>query len=260
VSASGRPERDAESPAGALLLAPTGQRVRAVAFDLDGTLYHQPLLRAWMAAELALLPVRGASLARARTVWRAIAAFRRCREGLREAPPGSGIAARQYRVAAEACRLDPAELEAIVEEWMYERPLAYLARCRRRGLRALLGRLAGASVPVGIYSDYPDRGKLRALGIEGRVSAFVASTDPEVDCFKPHPRGFQRLCERLGVAPGEVLYVGDRPEVDAAGARAAGMACVIVGRREAPGAMSARSLEALGRLLVMPRAGAEGAR
>ncbi len=52
------------------------------------------------------------------------------------------------------------------------------------------------------------------------------------------------------MAPGDVLFVGDRPDVDAAGASAAGMPCVIIGggfrsRRRTAGYRVFRSLERL---------------
>ena len=57
----------------------------------------------------------------------------------------------------------------------------------------------------------------------------LCSTDKEINAFKPHPRGYLRACEEWGLQPQEVLYVGDRPEVDAKGAKAAGMPCMMVG-------------------------------
>jgi putative hydrolase of the HAD superfamily len=56
----------------------------------------------------------------------------------------------------------------------------------------------------------------------------------DVNAFKPHPRGFLAAAERWGLAPDSILYVGDRPEVDAVGAAAAGMRCVVIGAPAAP--------------------------
>ena len=49
---------------------------------------------------------------------------------------------------------------------------------------------------------------------------------------KPAPEIFLRALRRLGVPPEEALHVGDVPELDEAGAKAAGIACVIVDRRD----------------------------
>jgi len=48
---------------------------------------------------------------------------------------------------------------------------------------------------------------------------------------KPRPELFLRAVARLGGSPGEALHVGDVPELDGAGATAAGIASVIVDRR-----------------------------
>jgi FMN phosphatase YigB (HAD superfamily) len=58
----------------------------------------------------------------------------------------------------------------------------------------------------------------------------VSAQDPEVQRFKPNPRGLEVALRQLGVEKHQALYVGDRPEVDAATACSAGTACVIIGR------------------------------
>ena len=80
-----------------------------------------------------------------------------------------------------------------------------------------------------MFSDYPSGEKLEALGLDKRLSLTLCATDPEINAFKPHPRGFLRACELWDLDPAEVLYIGDRPEVDAVGAAAAGMPCAILG-------------------------------
>jgi FMN phosphatase YigB (HAD superfamily) len=70
----------------------------------------------------------------------------------------------------------------------------------------------------------------------------LCTSDPEVRALKPNPRGFLRACERWRIEPREVLVVGDRADVDARGAAAAGMPCVIIGRSSHPLATRARFL------------------
>jgi HAD superfamily hydrolase (TIGR01509 family) len=84
-----------------------------------------------------------------------------------------------------------------------------------------------------VLSDYPPAAKLAALGVDQYFDVAVCAQDAEVRAFKPSPRGIRVALARLGVEPREALYVGDRPEVDAAAAAAAGVPCVIVGRRDA---------------------------
>jgi len=81
---------------------------------------------------------------------------------------------------------------------------------------------------IGVFSDYPAQEKLQTLGLDKQVKLTLCATDREINAFKPHPRGFLRACEYWGLRPEEVLYVGDRPEIDAEGAAAAGMPCAIL--------------------------------
>lgn len=206
--------------------------IRAVLFDVDGTLYHQLPLRALMAQELLRLPVALGSLPAARRVWRAIAAFRSAREALRGVErPGPPLVRLQYEWAAERSGLEAEAVEAWIAEWFYARPLRHLRRCRRGGLAPALARLDAAGLRAGVLSDHPVDAKLEALGIGEAMSLKLCTMDPEIDAFKPHPVGFLRACSLWGLAPAEVLYVGDRIDVDAAGAAAAGLACAIVGKR-----------------------------
>jgi FMN phosphatase YigB (HAD superfamily) len=80
-----------------------------------------------------------------------------------------------------------------------------------------------------VFSDYPGDQKLRALNLSGfNIWPVLCATDPQVNAFKPHPKGFLRACGLWTLAPDEVLYVGDRYEIDAVGAAAAGMPCAII--------------------------------
>jgi beta-phosphoglucomutase-like phosphatase (HAD superfamily) len=57
----------------------------------------------------------------------------------------------------------------------------------------------------------------------------VASGEPGgARWLKPHPEGYVTAAERLGVAPGRCLVVGDRMDVDGEAAKLAGMAFRLV--------------------------------
>ncbi len=204
--------------------------VRAVLFDLDGTLYHHSPLRLLMALELCALPVMLGSITQARAVLLAIKRFRSKREELRAlGHPLESLDELQYRHAALDVGMEATEMERIVREWMYRRPLKYLKWCRRRGVLPFFAEAQRRGVALGVFSDYPVHEKLQALGLDSYVQLALCATDPEINAFKPHPRGFLRACDQWGLKPDEVLYVGDRPEVDAKGAAAAGMRCLILG-------------------------------
>jgi FMN phosphatase YigB (HAD superfamily) len=98
-------------------------------------------------------------------------------------------------------------------------------------VEAFFSFLEHKGIQAGVFSDYPVLGKLRALGLYERISLALCATDPAINAFKPHPQGFLRACAIWGLCPDEVLYVGDRPEVDAVGAAMAGMPCAILSTR-----------------------------
>ncbi|MFN8065271.1 MAG: HAD family hydrolase [Vicinamibacterales bacterium] len=203
--------------------------LRAVLFDLDGTLYHQRPVRAWMAAELgrfvATDPRRG---------WRTaqvLRAYRRAQESLRHSSPALYEAATQLDLAASRSGVPRQDVARIVDEWMFERPLKYLARYKASGLADVLRGLEQRGLRLGVLSDYEATRKLRALGIERCFSQVLCAADADVRALKPSPRGFLVACERWQLLPEQVVMVGDRADADAAGATAAGMRSVIVGRR-----------------------------
>jgi FMN phosphatase YigB (HAD superfamily) len=241
-------------------MSPGSPKVRAVLFDVDGTLYHQPPMRALMSAELAALPWWSRRPAEVRALWTALRTFRQVREELRElGRPAAPLASLQYEAAARRCGLAPEFIEAAVDEWMLQRPLRYVARVGRTGLRDVLVGLGALGLRVGAFSDYPVAGKLSALGVADAVPLQLCAVDPEINAFKPHPWGFLHACSVWQLHPSEVVYVGDRPEVDAAGAQAAGLRPVIIGRSPVVGAAVIGSLDALLTLLTeSPEPGTHG--
>jgi putative hydrolase of the HAD superfamily len=65
--------------------------------------------------------------------------------------------------------------------------------------------------------------KLVRLGLENAFSPGAIFVSEELGVAKPHPRIFLTACERLGVAAGEALYVGDDPVRDVDPAHEAGL-------------------------------------
>jgi HAD superfamily hydrolase (TIGR01509 family) len=205
-------------------------RLKAVIFDVDGTLYHQSPLRRAMLLRLVrahlVHPVQGW-----RTL-RTLSAYRRAQEDLRGDLSGD-MAADQIRIACERTGSNRAAVLACVERWMEQEPLALLPGCRHAGLVEFLHACRARGLRIAALSDYPAAAKLRALGIADLFELDLCAQAPEVGAFKPHPRGLLVVAERLGVTPAQCLYVGDRAEVDAAAAAAAGMPCAIVTRQPA---------------------------
>jgi HAD superfamily hydrolase (TIGR01549 family) len=205
----------------------SAKEIQAMLFDLDGTLYRQGPLRWRMLLALARESLKPGG----RRTLRAIRVFRQMREELRDLGAGQPDLYRaQYERPAQACGMPAAELQALVEDWMMRRPLPLLRAVTRPELPKLLDALDERGIRVGVFSDYPAAEKLAALGLAGRFEPVLAATDAEIHAFKPHPAGLLHACKLWGLEPGQVLYVGDRPELDAEAARRAGMLAAIIGK------------------------------
>lgn len=88
-------------------------------------------------------------------------------------------------------------------------------------------RLLRRRVPIGLVTDgHPgiQRAKLAALGLADAFDTVVLSDELGREFRKPNPAPFLAAVARLAVAACACVVVGDRPDKDVAGARAAGLA------------------------------------
>lgn len=93
-----------------------------------------------------------------------------------------------------------------------------LIRFRRLGLQLVVVSNANGTV----------RAKLERLGLAASFDVILDSQEEGVE--KPDPRLFERALVRSGAAREDTLHAGDLYEVDVVGARAAGIAPVLVDR------------------------------
>ena len=204
--------------------------LKAIIFDLDGTLYRQNSLRRAMLVRLlrahASRPLSGLR------AFRILGAYRRAQERLREELTISmDLAEAQIRLTCEQTKVDAGDIAECVTRWMEQEPLHLLARHLQAGLADFLRACQARGLRLAVLSDYPADAKLAALGLNGYFDVVLAAQSAEVGVFKPHPRGLLLAAERLGVNASQCVYVGDRAEVDGPAAAAAGMACFILAPR-----------------------------
>jgi putative hydrolase of the HAD superfamily len=100
--------------------------------------------------------------------------------------------------------------------------------------RAVLDDLVAAGYVLGVLTNgqrAQQLAKLTRIGLLDLFAVVVASS--ELPAGKPDPRAFATLCQQLGTAPGSVVFVGDDPVADVAGARGAGLQAVLLNRAQA---------------------------
>ena len=201
-------------------------KIAAVILDVDGTLYQQTLVRWKMAAELiaahALKPVAGYAL------FRFLKSYRKAQERLRGSDLDGRAAEIQFTSACDDSHTGAAAARAYLDRWFYAAPLKHVRAAIRPGTVDFLSAMKTRGIKLGVVSDYPATAKLEALGVLDYFTSVVSAYDPEVRAFKPDPSGLLLCAERLGAAPQQVLYIGDRREVDAECARRAGAYAAIL--------------------------------
>jgi len=102
----------------------------------------------------------------------------------------------------------------------------YCRHCHQPAdILATLEALKAAGKTLGVITNGPiewQSRKLRTLELEQYFDDVVISD--AVGIAKPDARIFRLALDRLGASAGDSMYVGDHPQIDIAGARAAGLA------------------------------------
>ena len=203
--------------------------IRAVLFDLDDTLLDGG--RAWRSG-MDLLLARCPHVNRAAALHAWQAAFREHYPRYLAGELTFGES-RVARIRSWAGRLDVTVGTGAELAWFDDYLAGYEAGWTAFGdVAPCLRALAGLRLGVITNGDGDQqRAKLAALNLAAPFEVVIVSGD--AGCAKPDPRIFHLAADRLGLAPGQCLYVGDRRDSDALGARAAGMQAVWLNRRAA---------------------------
>jgi putative hydrolase of the HAD superfamily len=208
-----------------------------VLFDLDGTLMdHDAARSAALQAHLSgwLPGLEADELARLELEWQRLEA-RHFDEYTRGECTFTEQRRRRVRGIQAVLEREPAE-DLTADAWF----AAYLCHYRAawRAFDDVLPALsaleqAQPSIALGIVTNgegEPQRAKLAAIGLGERFPVVVASGEAGV--AKPEAEIFALACERLGVEPVQAAHVGDRLDLDAEGAAAAGLRGIWLDRLE----------------------------
>ncbi|QJA05772.1 HAD-IA family hydrolase [Thermosulfurimonas marina] len=196
--------------------------LRAVLFDAEGTLLHiHPSVGEVYARVLSRegLFLPGEELdRRIRALW---PVFRRAFFG-KFSPEGCRQLWKEIFSQALAPWLDGHPVERLFQA-VYEafsRPESFRLAS---GTREALEGLKRQGLKVAILSNWDERlpRLLKALGLKDHFEAVFLAC--ELGVGKPAPEAFHLACEALGVAPPEVLMIGNDPEDDYQGALSAGL-------------------------------------
>ncbi len=135
------------------------------------------------------------------------------------------------RRCAAVLRDELPQVASLTDEQLVKALLGSLRFAPYPDVPQTLAELRVAGVKLAVVSNW-DRSlgeTLGQIGLSGLLDTIVVSA--EVGSRKPAPIIFETALDRLGVAAGDALFVGDSPETDIAGAIAAGIRPLLLDRR-----------------------------
>jgi putative hydrolase of the HAD superfamily len=211
--------------------------VRAIAFDLDNTLWDvEPVLARAEAHLSAWLQEHCPRIAQTLSPQD----MRRARELLAQREPHNAHDVTYLRIAALAAHARELGYEECIAQQAFE---VFLSARNQVQLHAdvapALARLACRYRLASLSNGNAD---LRCIGLD---QVFTVSLNArQIGAAKPHRRCFERLAAELGLGAHQILYVGDDALLDVTAARAAGCGTAWMNRRalEWPGTLAPADL------------------
>ena len=191
--------------------------IKAIIFDLDGTLYNFKWLPFRLMWSLPTDILR-------------IKADRRVRKSLKGcdfATPEAYLAEYAQRMAEKTDFKSQDALNWYINRYMGT--MCFLLKryySQRAQLAEVFARLHQQKIKIAVFSDYPRvHQRIRALDFSDETMTTISGIFSAQDfgSQKPAPRPFLEIAANLGVTPNQCLVVGDRDDTDGAGARETGM-------------------------------------
>ncbi|MCM1321799.1 MAG: HAD family hydrolase [Bacteroides sp.] len=185
------------------------KEIKAVAFDIDGTLYAN-----W---RLYIL------------IWphflkniRFFIAYQKVRSVLHRTAPLADFFEYQARLLAERIKTAPHEAKNLIDMHIYSGLKKYFARVKPfPHVEETFKKLKAAGCKIGILSDFPPEQKGDLWGLKKYCDVILGSES--CGALKPSIYSFGQLVDALDTPPEHILYVGNSISADIIGAKNAGM-------------------------------------
>lgn len=189
--------------------------IKAVLFDMDETILDR---------QASLVRFAATQYSRHRSVLRPISLIDYIKRFLTLDDNGRLWKDEVYRRILSEAGLDVGLASTLLEEYVEE----FRHHCITfTGVELVLADLRKRGIQMGIITNGPYPFQLRnfeALGLDEFFEVVLVSEQEKIS--KPNPQIFMRALERMGVDPGDAIFVGDNPQADIGGAQAAGMRAV----------------------------------
>src|SRR6056297_1921932 len=183
--------------------------IKAVGFDVDGTLY--PNYQMFLCSLPSFLSAP-----------RLMYYFGQVRKDMRQISYDEPLHEKQAQLLANKLGISEERARDRMERHLYHR-WEHSFRCISpfRQVRETLLALKRNGILLGALSDFPIKNKLKFLKLDDLFDFSLSSED--TGYLKPHPIPFQQMVRRFGVAPEEILYVGNSYKYDIIGGANVGL-------------------------------------
>lgn len=205
------------------------KKVKAIVFDVDGTLYNQNIFRIFLVLDL----LKHFILSPKKTLaaLKVLKTYRKVHEEIRKDLNAVDLYNVQIKKTADLHKIHFDDANKIMEDWFHTKPLKHITYTKRKKLIETFKWFKENNIKTALLSDYPCERKAKALGVFEYVDEIKSSMDVDIDKLKPDAKGLLRVAEILNLKPAEIMYVGDRYKIDIIGAKNAGYIPVLIGSK-----------------------------
>ncbi len=184
-------------------------KIKAVGFDIDGTLY--PNLSMYIRSSSSFL-------SHPRLVYH----FGKVRKEVRKTEFSGDFRANQAKLLGYSMNISQERAADLIERQLYQRWVYSFKGVKPfKSVRPALLSLKREGIKLGALSDFPVERKLEFLGLADLME--IAFSSEETGHLKPHNAPFINLISKFGINPGEILYVGNSYKYDILGAKRVGL-------------------------------------
>ncbi len=183
--------------------------IKAIAFDIDGTLYSDLSLY----IRLPFYFLRNIKF---------FHHYNYVRKALHKTAPLSDFFEYQARLLAERMKISSQEAKLLIDKVCYKGLEPYFRHVKPyKNVYRTIKSFKDAGYKIGILSDFPPSQKGDIWGVLSLCDVCLGSE--ECGALKPSLYPFGMLAKSLNVKPEEILYVGNSLKCDVRGAKNAGM-------------------------------------
>jgi len=183
--------------------------VKAIAFDIDGTLYPNWKMKLNSIPFFALHP-------------KLIYKFGEIRKEIRKLDNIDNFYQKQAELFGNSLSVETDEAGRIIDSYFYTRWDKTFSRIKPyANVKKVIKSIKSMGLKTAVMSDFPIGNKLNYFNLDNLWDVQISSEDSGY--LKPDTRPFLFLCEKLGLQPDEIIYVGNSYSYDVVGSKNTGM-------------------------------------